>query len=503
MRSKLAKINTSIWGLALGYFAFYVPYSSMTKSLSKGLFPNMEGAISGFEILPAVIIGTIIGFCLILATTQWWRFAGKVSLGNFKVPFATSKMTFFSGIATAVIIATTTLAYSFTGISIVFAALLMRGGVLLIAPFVDIVYKRKIYWYSWLAFGLTLFSLLVVFSEKGGYTLTWAAGINILAYLAGYFFRLQFMTHTAKSDDKQTNYKYFVEEMMSAMLTLLIVPAVLAIVGYGELMLELRSGYTTFLSTPSALPALLIGALYSALYIFGSRIYLDQRENTFCIPINRCASLLAGVVGALILSLIFDKSFVSPTQLLGAMILVTAIISLRTADFIEMFKNLVMKQLRQERVFIFVCPGNTGRSPMAQSICYNKLRAQVTDEIGQKRFEKTKILSAGIEPQVGIPTQEDAKMALTSLGVEPVPHTSTLLSYNEIKLANRIYCMSQEHKNWIEEKYPAAQGKIKCIDPNDAVPVPHGKGVQAYIDCAQKLDRLIDDLLYKDQLQLN
>ena len=503
MRWKLSNINASIWGLALGYFVFYVPYSSMTKSLSKGLFPNSDGVISGFEMLPVVIIGTIIGFSAILLVTQWWKYAGSLSIGKVKLPFPSSKITFFSGVATAVIIATTTLAYSFTGISIVFAALLMRGGVLLIAPFVDIVYKRKIYWYSWLAFGLTLCSLIVVFSEKGGYTLTLAAGINILAYLTGYFFRLQFMTHTAKSEDKTANYKYFVEEMIAAMLTLTIIPIVLAFIGVGDIMLQIRSGFTSFIGSSLALPAGIIGALYACLYIFGSRIYLDQRENTFCIPINRCASLLAGVVGALLLSVIFEKRFVSNTQLVGALILVVAIISLRTADFIALFKKMILKQLRKERIYIFVCPGNTGRSPMAQSICYSKMKLKLTDEMGQKKLKKIKILSAGIETQEGLPTQEDAKIAMSNLGIEPLEHHSNSLTYNKMKLANRIYCMSEEHIDLVIEKYPFAEGKIYCLDPDNALPIPHGKGVTAYEKCAKKMDRLIEDLLVKDELMLN
>jgi hypothetical protein len=32
------------------------------------------------------------------------------------------------------------------------------------------------------------------------------------------------------------------------------------------------------------------------LYVFGTLIYLDRRENTFCIPLNRASSLLSGVV---------------------------------------------------------------------------------------------------------------------------------------------------------------------------------------------------------------
>ena len=47
-----------IWLLALGYFAFYIPYSALTKALSLGLLPGMTGPVSGFRILPATAVAT-------------------------------------------------------------------------------------------------------------------------------------------------------------------------------------------------------------------------------------------------------------------------------------------------------------------------------------------------------------------------------------------------------------------------------------------------------------
>jgi len=122
MDQKKSNLKLSIWGLALGYFAFYVPYGSLTKAMSKGIVPGMSEAVSGFQMLPTVIFGTILGFATILLLTGWWKSAGRVKVFNLRIPFASNKFTFFSGIATATIIVTTTLAYSFTGISIVFAA---------------------------------------------------------------------------------------------------------------------------------------------------------------------------------------------------------------------------------------------------------------------------------------------------------------------------------------------------------------------------------------------
>lgn len=499
MKTIAKKQKLSIWALALGYFAFYVPYSGMTKILSKGLLSETGASISGLTLLPMVLAGTVIGFLLILLTTGWWKQAGTIKIIGRKVPFTTNKYTFLSGMATAVIIATTTLAYSFTGVSIVFAALIMRGGVLLMAPFIDMVYRRKIQWYSWLAFGLTLFSLLIVFSEKAGYALSITVGINIIAYLSGYFFRLQFMTYTAKTKDTSSNYKFFIEEMLSVMLIILVIPLVLALIGQGDFMLSIREGYISFFSSGILFPALIIGVLYSCLYIFGSRIYLDQRENTFCIPINRCASLLAGVTAAIILSIVFEKQFYSTTQLIGAVVLILAIITLSTPKIIELIRNT---KTIEKRTYIFVCPGNTGRSPMAQVICVNKIMSQLKLTDGINFPNNIQILSAGITGEEGISISKEAISALESLKMKVIPHLSRKLTKNDISLVNKIWCMSSNHKQEILAKFPQAMGKVNSLDEVDEIPVPHGKGVNAYIECARKLEHAIDSLINRKEIEV-
>lgn len=489
--------QTRIWWLALGYFLFYVPYSAMTKALSKGYFSNTGTMVAGFELLPAVIIGTILTFILILVLTGWWKYAGRINVFHFSVPFVSSKWTFFSGVAAAAIIATTTLAYTFTGISIVFAALLMRGGVLLMAPLWDTYFKRKVYWYSWVAFGLSLFALILLFTEKGGYTLTAIALLNILSYLSGYFFRLNFMTRIAKKENNHHRYQFFVEEMLSAMLVLLIVPVFFALIGYGEIMSLLRLGFTEFIFSDLALPALIIGGLYACLYIFGTRIYLDKRENTFCIPINRCASLLAGVVASFILGWIFNANFISPIQLWSAVILCAAILFLGYPEF-EKWKNKTTTSLILQN-HLFVCSGNTSRSPMAQQICQIGLqKALLKNNI--KKVEFPNIWSVGLNASMGKPLSHPAKKALEKIDVSPMPHASRNINQEDIKLADKIWCMSGQQKMQIIEKFPESQPKINRLKENGDIPNPAGQSDQVYESCAKQLFNLINARIIQPEL---
>src|SRR6516165_5738127 len=142
-----------IWFLALGYFAFYIPYSGLTKALSLGLLPGMKAPVSGFVLLPATAVATTVVLLLVVTAGGGWRKIERRRVFGLLLPVGRAR-TVLSGAATAVIIATTTLNYTFVGISIVFALLLMRGGVLILGPVVDALLSRRVDASSWVALGL-------------------------------------------------------------------------------------------------------------------------------------------------------------------------------------------------------------------------------------------------------------------------------------------------------------------------------------------------------------
>src|SRR5262245_31147983 len=111
--------NLKIWGLALGYFAFYLPYIALVKATTSGVIPNQK-EVSGFEMLPATLVATVVMMTSILAITGWTKDVRRKRVLGIFVPFP-GKWTALSGLGTAVVIMTTTLAYSFKGVPIVLA----------------------------------------------------------------------------------------------------------------------------------------------------------------------------------------------------------------------------------------------------------------------------------------------------------------------------------------------------------------------------------------------
>lgn len=366
MASAQRQFRLAIWGLALGYFTFYAPYLAFIKITTTGLWPGVSGPVSGFRLLPAVVVSTAVVLPLIVSRMGWWKYAGRRRVFGLSVPFP-RPLVFLSGLGTAVIIGTTTLIFTFPGVSIVFALVLMRGGVLVMAPVVDRLFKRRVRWFSWAAFAVTVPAILIALADVNNYQLSVVTAVIIVAYLSGYLLRIPCATKLAKADDQTITNSYFVEEQMVAMLFLVAIPAALALIGRGEIMLELRHGFTSFFTSDITLPGLIIGASYSCLYCFGTLIYLDCRENTYCIPLNRGSSLLAGLSASYALTLFFGLKPPSGAQLVGAGLLVIALLLLSPLHhFDRVLASLRRSLARARRAALDFAAGFGGRKPAAR-----------------------------------------------------------------------------------------------------------------------------------------
>jgi hypothetical protein len=279
----------NVWWFAFGYFACYLPYSALTKALS--------GQVSGFALLPISALASVAAAATFLVGSGWWRHAGR--RGGVPCP---SFATLVSGLCTATIIVTTTLSYTIPGASIVVMMLLMRGGVLGIAPIVDASARRRIRPRSAVALGLCAAALLVGVGVPGSWQLPpLALGVTAI-YVAAYFGRLRLMSALAKRDDA-ANMRYFVEEQLVATPAVALALTAIALAGSGNFAAELRAGFA-LIDDPIGAGAVLVGVLSQGTGIFGGLILLSPQENSWCVPVNRASSVLAGVGATALLAIV-------------------------------------------------------------------------------------------------------------------------------------------------------------------------------------------------------
>jgi drug/metabolite transporter (DMT)-like permease len=226
---------------------------------------------------------------------------------------------------------TVPLSFTFQGVSIPFIQLLMRGDILLIAPLVDIMAGRKVRWYSWISLLLVGAGLAITIHHRGGLALPPLALATVLLYTLGYFLRLFVMTKVAKTGDLGSARRYFVEEKLVALPLAVLLLVVLAIVTGSSQGNALAWGFIQVWKSAELGPLAVLGFLSFVISVFSVLILLDKRENSFCVPLERSASILAGLIASGLLAWFFGLPAPDGSELLGGALLVAAIVLLSVA----------------------------------------------------------------------------------------------------------------------------------------------------------------------------
>jgi protein-tyrosine-phosphatase len=537
MLKKQRIYGLGIWSLGLGYFLFYTPYSGLTKALSKGILPGISGPVKGTILLPVSVMAVVVGMLGFITLMNWWKYAGRREFFGIRIPFP-RRLTFLSGICLAIIMGTTTLAFTLEGVSIVLVLVLLRGGVLIIAPLVDTIARRRVRWFSWTAMLISLMAVLLVLADAANYRLSIAAMATVGAYLIAYFIKFHLMTRLAKTSDKNATLRYFVEEQMVASPLLLLALLALATIGSGDALIGFRLGFTTFLLSKEALFAVMIGLLYAGLCVCTTLIFLDRRENTFCVPMHCSSSMLSGLAATYILSFVYHQSSTSQPQLISAGLIVMALAVLSPLHHFERFlrnvrsslsnlaellpsfaprlenadpislsslratawENVHVTQTESERLdhfvkmcrgFLFVCSGNTCRSPIAAAIGNVEIAARLQIPFAALAAAKLPAFSAGISVSVGTPMTPEAQEALRLLEVPVMSHSAQNLTVELAHEVEKIYCMTEAHRSAVIDLIPAAAAKTQCLDPDGDVEDPVGRELAAYVECATRIHGLV------------
>lgn len=484
-----------IWSLGFRYFLAYIPYSLLIKALTSGLVPGVP-KVFGYTILPLAAVATWVLMSIIVWRLDWWRYVERRQVFGVSVPIIRWQSV-IAGVCTALIVATTTLAFSLPGVSIVLVLVAMRGGVLIIARVTDFMSGRRVKWDAMAAFALTLGSLVAAFATATDFTLTAAAVGTIGLYLFGYVFRLRVIDMLGKTSERDTTIRYFVEEQAVAMPVQLLLTLLIPLFVGGEVGNGLWAGIVAVPGPLAGALFLLVGALYATLYVFGTQIYLHPREHTFCVPVNRACSILSGVVASFTLMLLFNRPAPRPGELVGAGLLLAALALLAVVA--------AVRERRAEpvrRLFLFICAGNTARSPMAQAICTAEIAARLGVTIGELASAGIELGSAGIAARTGKPMKPEAIAALESLGVAAHDHVARPLTPELISEAEAIYCMTGEQRQAVIDMMPEAADRVHCLSNDGDMDEP--TGLEAMVSFAlsarEHLRRHVAGLIPEPQL---
>lgn len=323
-----------LWTVSLLYMASYVPYIAITRLLATTPAAELKRPLTGLEILPASLILSALWTYLFVWRAGWWRAAHTSRVLGLELPRPT-RWTALSGIGTALILFTVPLSFTFEGVSIPFIQLLMRGDLLLIAPLVDLLGRRKVRWYSWVSLVLVAVAMFVTVGERRGFQLPLLAWLTLALYTLGYFVRLWVMTRIAKTGTTESIQMYFVEEKLVGIPLAVVFLALLSGAFGGKAAEQLSFGFVQVWTSSQLFAISVLSILLFVVSIFSVVILLDKRENSFCVPMERSASILAGVIGTFVLSLFFGHKAPTSAELFGALLLIAAIALLSLGPIVD------------------------------------------------------------------------------------------------------------------------------------------------------------------------
>lgn len=137
---------------------------------------------------------------------------------------------------------------------------------------------------------------------------------------------------------------------------------------------------------------------------------------------------------------------------------------------------------------LFVCTGNTCRSPIAEAI----LKAKSTDGIEVK--------SAGIFASNGTPASANTAAVLKEKGIDS-NHSSSLLTKELIDWASYILTMTNSHKQEILYRFPEASSKVftlkEYVGSAGDISDPFGGPVEIYRETYKEMEPIIETLITK------
>ena len=137
---------------------------------------------------------------------------------------------------------------------------------------------------------------------------------------------------------------------------------------------------------------------------------------------------------------------------------------------------------------LFVCTGNTCRSPMAETLFRHLMAERLGCRPDEIEHHGVMVASAGVAAWGGGRASTGAIEAMREIGGDLSAHESQPLTENLARQADIIWTMTASHRAAILAQFPEAGGRVALLSPDrQDVIDPIGGSVATYRQCAAQI----------------
>lgn len=144
---------------------------------------------------------------------------------------------------------------------------------------------------------------------------------------------------------------------------------------------------------------------------------------------------------------------------------------------------------------LFVCSGNTCRSPMAEGLARQMLARRFGCRVEDLVDRGIALVSAGTMSAGGAPATPEAVRVLSQRGIDLSGHRAQALSADLVRSADRVYTMTASHAAAVREVAPDRASHVERLDAAGDVTDPVGGSEAEYEQCAARIAAALEKRL--------